>query len=155
MHTWLGFTTLALCYVVTGSTADPKSPPAERGLFDFEDPADFKVWTNLELPDAKAKEPPAKIALSTDHATSGKHSLKITFAGGRWPTITTTQVAGDWLPYQTFQADVTVSRSCLVGFTALQEKSQRGGGWDGRSIRASSSSSSSMNLKRWSKNSVT
>jgi hypothetical protein len=39
----------------------------------------------------------------------------------------------DWLPYQTFEADVTVSRSCLVGFTAFQEKSQRGEGYD-RSI---------------------
>jgi hypothetical protein len=104
--------------------------PAVRMLFDFEDAADLKAWANLELADAKEKEPPAKIELSTDHATSGKRSLKITFAGGRWPTITTTQVLDDWLPYNTFQADVTVNRPCLVGFTALQEKSKRGDGYD-------------------------
>ena len=34
------------------------------------------------------------------------------------------------MPYATFRADVTASRHCLVGFTVLQEKSQRGGGWD-------------------------
>src|SRR6516162_4460987 len=98
--------------------------PAVQVLFDFEEAADLKAWTNLALPDAKEKEPPAQIELSTDHATSGTGSLKITFAGGSWPTITTTHVLDDWLPYHTFQADVTVSRACLVGFTALQEKSQ-------------------------------
>src|SRR5271165_6692619 len=108
--------------------AAPEAKPAapEVVLFDFENDADLKAWSNLELPDAKFKEPPAKIEVSTDNATSGKHSLKITFAGGRWPTITTTQVPDDWTPYQTFKADVTVGRTCVVGFTALQEKSKRG-----------------------------
>src|SRR6516225_2113156 len=75
--------------------------PAVKMLFDFEDAADLKAWSNLELPDAKAKEPPAKFELSTEHVTSGKHSLKITFAGGRWPTLTTTRIPSDWLSYQT------------------------------------------------------
>src|SRR5262249_54260859 len=104
--------------------------PTVKTLFDFEKEADLKAWSNLVLPDAKTKEPAARWSLSTEHATSGKHSLKITFAGGQWPTITTTQVPADWMPYESFHADVTVSRHCLVGFTVLQEKSQRGGGWD-------------------------
>jgi len=108
----------------------PNPPPEETLLFDFEEQADLKAWSNLELPDARPKEPAAKIERSTEHATRGKHSLKITFAGGRWPTITTTQVPGDWMPYWTFRADVTASRTCAVGFTVLQEKSERGGGWD-------------------------
>jgi hypothetical protein len=112
------------------ATKVSKDTPAVKVLFDFEEAADLKAWSNLALEGAKEKEPPAKIELSTDHATSGKRSLKITFAGGRWPTITTTQVLDDWLPYQTFHADVTVSRPCLVGFTALQEKSRRGDGYD-------------------------
>jgi hypothetical protein len=103
---------------------------ADKVLFDFEQPGDLKAWSNLESPDGKAKEPPVRIEQSTEHATSGKHSLKLTFAGGSWPTITTTQVLDDWLPYKTLHADVTVSRPCVVGFTALQEKSQRGEGWD-------------------------
>jgi hypothetical protein len=113
------------------SFADDKKPePKETLLYDFEDEADLKAWSNLELPDAKLKEPPVKIELSTDHATHGKHSLKLTFAGGKWPTVTTTQVLDDWMPYWTFRADVTASRTCVVGFTVMQEKSQRGGGWD-------------------------
>lgn len=99
-------------------------------LFDFEDPAELAAWSNLELPDAKVKEPAARFERSTEHATSGRHSLKITFAGGRWPTLTTTHVPEDWTALQTFHADVTVNRPCLVGFTVLQEKSRRGGGWD-------------------------
>jgi hypothetical protein len=130
MHRWLSFPTLVLLFVVTSSAADPQAALAEKVLFDFEDPADLQAWTNLVLPDAREKEPPAKMELSTDHATSGKQSMKITFAGGGWPTITTTQVLDDWLPYQTFHADVTVTRPCLIGFTALQEKSQRGEGYD-------------------------
>lgn len=109
--------------------AADKPEPVARVLFDFEDPADLKAWANLELPDAK--EPPAKLELSTDHATAGKQSLKITFAGGTWPTLTTTQIPDDWAPYETFHADVTVSKSCLIGFQVLQEKSSRAGGWDG------------------------
>jgi hypothetical protein len=102
----------------------------DRRLFDFESAADLAAWSNLVLPDARLAEPAAKMERSTEHATSGKHSLKITFAGGRWPTLTTTEVPADWMPYWTFKADVTVSRHCLVGFTVLQERSQRGGGWD-------------------------
>jgi hypothetical protein len=110
--------------------ASAKSPAKDKILYDFEDAADLKAWSNLVLPAAKDKEPPAKIELSTEHATSGKHSLKLTFAGGNWPTITTTHVTEDWLAYPTFEADVFASRSCLVGFTVMQEKSARGTGWD-------------------------
>ena len=111
--------------------AAPEPKAAEETLlFDFEEQADLKAWSNLELPEDKAKEPPAKIELSTENATRGKQSLKLTFAGGRWPTITTTQIPADWMPYWTFKADVTASRRCVVGFSVLQEKSQRGGGWD-------------------------
>ena len=102
----------------------------EKMLFDFEAPTDLESWSNLVLPDAKMKEPPVKIELSKDRATSGKSCVKLTFAGGRWPTVSTAQVLDDWLPYQTFHADVTAARPCLVGFTAMQEKSKRGSGWD-------------------------
>jgi hypothetical protein len=105
-------------------------PLPDRVIFDFEDPASRQAWSNLELPASKVKEPPVRIELSPRHATSGKQSLMLTFAGGTWPTVTTTEVFEDWVPYQTFHADVTVSRPCVVGFTALLEKSERGEGWD-------------------------
>ena len=132
MQSFLRFA-LGVCVLLPCATlfaADPKPAAKEIVLFDFEDPNDLKAWSNLELPGARVKEPPARIELSSENATSGKHSLKITFAGGRWPTITTTHVPADWMPYWTFKADVTASRNCLVGFTVMQEKSQRGGGWD-------------------------
>jgi WD40 repeat protein len=108
-----------------------KDPPSEKMLFDFEDAMDLKAWSNLELPRPATKEPAARFVLSKENATSGKHSLKITFDGGEWPTLTTTNVPDDWNAYHTFKADVTVDRPCVVGFTALQEKSRRGGDWDG------------------------
>jgi hypothetical protein len=130
MRRLLPLVALVLSCLPSFAAPEPKAAPGEALLFDFETPADLKAWSNLELPDPRQKEPPARIELATENATRGKHSLKITFAGGRWPTITTTQVPEDWMPYWTFRADVTASRHCLIGFTVLQEKSQRGGGWD-------------------------
>jgi hypothetical protein len=115
--------------VLLGEDAPP-ALLAEKVLFDFEGPDDLKAWSNLELPGASGKEPVVKLERSAEHSTSRKHSLKLTFAGGSWPTVTTTQVLDNWLAFQTFRADVTVSRPCVVGFTALQEKSKRGAGWD-------------------------
>jgi hypothetical protein len=128
MRRLIGLPVLFLLGLVAGQAAPLAT--AEKMLYDFESPDDLAVWSNLVLPGAKEKEPPVKIERSTEHATSGKHSLKLTFAGGNWPTITTTAVLDDWTPYQTFRADVTVDRPCVVGFTAMQEKSQRGDGWD-------------------------
>ena len=93
----------------------------EEVLFDFTKEGALKHWSNLELP--KVKEPPVK--METDNGR-----LMLTFAGGNWPTVTTTKVAENWMPFHTFKATLTVSRPCLVGFTVLQEKSKRGGGWD-------------------------
>lgn len=98
-------------------------PPAtEFVLFDFVNTGNPKHWTNLELP--KTREPPVKV--ETD-----KGRLKLTFAGGNWPTITTTKLPdGEFMKHHTFKATVTASRPCLVGFAVIQEKSKRGGGWD-------------------------
>jgi hypothetical protein len=108
--------------------ASPQEPE-ELILFDFEKAEDLKAWTNLDLKGAGVKEA-ARIERSTDMATSGKHSLKITFAGGAWPTLTTTSVPDDWNAWHTLQADVAVSRPCVVGFTVLQERSHRGDGYE-------------------------
>jgi hypothetical protein len=121
--------TLGRGYLSLGSATSAAARETEVVLFDFEDEADLKAWSNLELANAKVKEPPVKLQRVSEHTTSGKHSMKLTFAGGRWPTITT-HVLDDWLPYQTFLADVTASRPCVVGFTVLQKQSKRGDGWE-------------------------
>ncbi len=99
-----------------------------RVLFDFEKAEEVSCWAPLDLPGAP--EPPVRVEASADHASSGSRSLKITFAGGVWPAIRTTAVPDDWEAWHTFRADVTVQRSCLVGFRVLQEKSRRKQGWD-------------------------
>src|SRR5262249_6313017 len=103
-------------------------------LFGFEDPADVKNWSNL-LVDAPVKHPstaygekehPVRFELATEGATSGKHSLKLTFSGGRFPAITTTKLSSeDLTPYKRFEADITASRTCVVLFRILDEKSTR------------------------------
>jgi hypothetical protein len=108
----------------------------DRVLFDFEKPEDAARWSNLVIADPTTadkrfqKEPPATWSLSTENATSGSHSLKVTFEGGRWPTITTALPPEDWMAYHRLTADITVTRPCLVGLTVLQEKSSRKEGWE-------------------------
>jgi hypothetical protein len=114
---------------MTGVAAFP-GQPEDRPLFDFEEAADLEAWTNLELPEARLKEPVAGIERSADGASSGKHSLKITFGGGTWPTLTTTRVPADWNAWHTLKADVTVGRPCVAGFTVLQERSKRDDGYE-------------------------
>ncbi|MGE3808817.1 MAG: hypothetical protein AB7K24_29480, partial [Gemmataceae bacterium] len=110
--------------------ADPR-PSVEKQLFDFENEADLKAFVPLELEGAKTKEPAPRAELSSEHVSSGKQSLKITFAGGTWPTLISTRVPPVWDEFETFHADVTVTKPCLLGFQVMQEKSRRGGGYDG------------------------
>ncbi|HVR87397.1 MAG TPA: hypothetical protein VMU54_23935, partial [Planctomycetota bacterium] len=108
----------------------------ERVLFDFEKPQDADRWSNLEIADPasadrrREKEPPATWSISTENATSGSHSLKVTFDGGRWPTLTTALDPEDWTGYHRLCADITVTRPCVVGLSVLQEKSSRKEGWE-------------------------
>ena len=81
---------------------------------------DAAAWAPLE----GGKDPKAKV----DRLPDG---IKITFSGGRWPSVATGAVPDDWTPWKTLAADLTVARPCLVGFQAVQERSLRNDGWDG------------------------
>jgi hypothetical protein len=121
---------LASLLLLLPAFAAAADPAPDKLLFDFEDDADVKAWAPLALSKGP-KEPPPKVERVTENATSGKSSMKVTFAGGTWPTIATTQIPSDWMPWETFKADVTVSRDCVIGFTVMQEASTREPGWDG------------------------
>jgi hypothetical protein len=109
----------------------PGGAPVETTLFDFETDTDLAAWSQFESEDAKvwgAKEPKVLMELSPEGATSGKRALKLTYAGGRLPTVTTAKVpVDDWLHYPTIKADITVSRDCAVLLRVLREKSERAG----------------------------
>jgi hypothetical protein len=124
-----GLLILSVCSLLPGTLLAQEKPAKELVLFDFEDPAEVKAFAPLQLP--KGKEPAPQFTQAATHATSGKHSLKITFDGGKWPTIITTKVPDNWDDYQSFHADVTVSTDCVIGFMVMQEGSSRASGWDG------------------------
>jgi len=110
------------------SPAATQNPAAkETVLFDFEEDNALQAWSMLVPSDPKEKEPEVRRDLSGEHVTSGKASLKLTFAGGRFPTVTTPAPVADWTGFKAFKADVTASRACVVVFRALHEKSTRGG----------------------------
>src|SRR4051812_2507739 len=88
------------------AAAEPKPAVKEMMLFDFEEEA-LKAWSNLTPADAKVKDPDVKLERLDKHATSGKHSLKLTFAGGHFPTVTSASPIADWTGCKAFKADVT------------------------------------------------
>jgi hypothetical protein len=120
---------MLLLIAVPVAAADPKPTAGDRVLFDFEDAAEAAAWVPVTA--GKAAEPAPKVERAAEHASTGRHSLKVTFAGGTWPTVGTTRVPEDWTPWATFWAEVTVARPCVIGFTVMQEGSKRGGDWDG------------------------
>src|SRR4051794_7703682 len=128
----------ALLLAASAGAAAPKSPVTDRVLFDFEDAGQAAAWAPVAM--GKAAEPAAKVERVADPAAGG-HRLKVTFAGGTWPAVGTTRIPDDFGPWETFRADVTVARPCVVGFTVLQEGSKRGGDWDGA-------------VSRWSKTAI-
>lgn len=107
MPRWFWILLAAAMAINVVSAAEPAQ---EVLLYDFEDAAVLKGWSHLELPGAAEQEPAVKLAIVANHATAGKSCLKLTFAGGQFPTVTTADVLVDWLPYPTFKADVTVDR---------------------------------------------
>jgi len=105
---------------------------AEKVLFEFKHGADLKAWSqflpdNLKVPGAK--EPPVKIELSGENAASGKRCLKLTFSGGKYPTVATHSPLEDWTVYNSFKADVTASRTCLLAFRVVREDDKEHRGW--------------------------
>jgi len=105
---------IALFLAATGDDGD-------RALFSFDRDDEAAAWTNLE----SAKEPAAKI----ERRPEG--TLRVTYAGGRWPSVRTTGIPDDWTPWKTLAVDVSVGRSCLIGLHVMQEKSSRKDDWDG------------------------
>jgi hypothetical protein len=129
---------------------------ADKILFDFEEADSVNAWSNIDMhalreaeakaahaavlkasPDpskvpaykplpAVAKEPDVKIEWTTESATRGQHAMKLTFSGGRMPTISAPAPLDDWRPYKGFAADVTASRTCIVVFRAMAATSKYG-----------------------------
>ena len=109
---------------------------ADALLFDFESEADIAAWTPMPSPPwgegGVRGQPAAKIEWSTEGATSGKHSLKLTFGGGDWPVVSTARipVPGTWKEFETLKMDLTVDRPSVAYERVCQgkpdEKGQQG-----------------------------
>jgi len=56
-----------------------QAPRSETMIFDFEEADDAGRWSPMTLPELKEVQPAPAAELSSDHATSGTHSLEITF----------------------------------------------------------------------------
>ena len=102
--------------VVGVAWSQDQPAPAATVLFDFEDEADVKKW------DAKNSEPSA----STEHATSGKGSMKLTLKGGvDFPGIYTERFpTKDWSGFKTLKFDVFADEPMTLMMTAKDPNSK-------------------------------
>lgn len=118
--------------VRTARAPRPELPVGqEQVLFDFESGGAIADWKPAPPEPGGETEPTPRLTLEREHARSGRQSLRITFQGGHWPGVETTRIPEDWSDFASFRAEVTVARSCLVGFQAMQERSSTARGWDG------------------------
>ena len=78
----------------------------DQVLFSFMDEAKVKVWTPVKLPEVEKEQPAFKVEIvpapkaKDDTGPAGK-CLKITFDGGDWPTVGTTKISLECLPWST------------------------------------------------------
>lgn len=125
-HPW---TDRAVTFKSQGKNPTPwnETPEETVVIFDFEGPGDAANWSNVQLSDDKAQEPPVKIELASDNATSGKQALKLTFAGagGHFPAVGTDKIpTADWSRFKSFRADVTSSATGILVFRTLGKDDQ-------------------------------
>src|SRR5262249_50313667 len=116
---------LAHAILPQGETAEAP----DKVLFNFEDASAVKDWAPSKLPELEKEPPaprveivPAPPATDKTDAKPAGNCLKITFNGGDWPTIGTAKipVPGNWKPFQTLKADVTVDRPSVAYFRICQ-----------------------------------
>ena len=116
---------LAEVVLAHGQAAGPK----DHVLFNFTGEAAARDWRPMKLPEVAEQQPAPTIEIATtakteaDAGQAGK-GLKITFAGGDWPAVgtTTIPVQGNWKPFQTLHAELTVDRPSVAYFRICQGK---------------------------------
>jgi hypothetical protein len=104
-----------------GEAADDK----DQVLFDFAGESAVKDWAPVKLPEIEKEQPAPTIeVVANPKAKAEGKCLKITFAGGDWPTVATTKipVQGNWKTFQTLKAEVTVDRPSVAYFRVYQGK---------------------------------
>jgi hypothetical protein len=122
------------------AAAEEKAGAAkDLALFNFEAETSLRDWEAIQLPDVlrqsgrrKLEDQPAPNIKIVPLPKKPKQAegpagkcLEITFAGGDWPTVTTTKIpVGDkWLPFQALKADLIVDRPCTAYFCIRGSKS--------------------------------
>jgi hypothetical protein len=119
---WLSQAVSPCSHAVEDKAADDK----DQVLFNFAGEAAAKNWTPVKLPEVAEEQPAPTIEIAATKADDGSTGkcLKLIFAGGDWPAVgtTTIPVQGNWKPFQTLRAELTVDRHCVAYFRACQGK---------------------------------
>jgi hypothetical protein len=116
-----------LCLAPVVLPRDEAVEDKDQILFSFEGDAAARDWEPVKLHEVKEEQPPPTMeTVATPKAKPNDRPagqcLKITFAGGEWPTVGTTKipVRGNWKAFQTLKAEVTVDRPSVAYFRVYQ-----------------------------------
>src|SRR6185437_13329214 len=121
---------VASLWITLCAAALHAAEPADVSLFDFARSPTTDGWAPVKLAELKADQPAAKVEISRDTSAVGKSNvgqsaMKITFAGGQWPTIGTSiiPVKGTWKEFHTVKATLIVEHSA-VAFIGIGQGAQ-------------------------------
>lgn len=121
---------LAVSWLTQAVLVQGVADDTDQVLFNFKGEAAAKDWAPVNLPEVAKEQPAAKIEIVPSPKTKvngdqADKCLKITFAGGDWPTIGTTKIPieGNWKSFQTLKAELTVDRPSVAYFRIYQGKS--------------------------------
>lgn len=111
---------LTVCLLRESLAADDK----DQVLYSFADEATVKDWAPHKLPEVEKEAPAPKVEIVPAPKGPGGKCLKISFNGGDWPTVGTTKIPiqGNWKPFQTLKAELTVDRPSVAYFRIYQGK---------------------------------
>ncbi|MFB3893837.1 MAG: hypothetical protein ACE15C_17635 [Phycisphaerae bacterium] len=118
-----GILVLAPIRACAQTPAASQAASEDTVLFDFKDAAGAADWSPAKLPEVKTDQPAPKVEIVTGSA-AGASGLKLTFDGGDWPVVATTNipVEGNWKPFQTLKATLTADKPIVAYFRILQGK---------------------------------
>src|SRR6187455_1379164 len=113
-------------------TVSPQETPKganDQVLFTWADDAALKDWAPVKPAELErdSPAPSAELVPAPKDAEAGGSigpCLKLTFDGGEWPAFGTTKipVPGNWKPFQTLQATLTVDRPGIAYFRVCYGK---------------------------------
>jgi len=124
--TWLARTGAVLPDPAPREPPPPSAVPHDSvPLFDCVAAAAAVSWQPVTGEGLSAVSTNGTTAEMAQRGAGAARRLKLTFGGGRWPTLSRSTMLRDWVPFGAFHVEVRASRDCLALFRAMGPEGSR------------------------------